>query len=313
MLSLRNLLSTAGMVSGKELITLYGANLDFQELTEMIENKEVSVHLEPLGGKNYRYPYYEPRTKNDGSEKMFELIRDRPWMNAKTIREVMEISQASFERWEAELIQEGRITRTKRGVAWLYSAGEIKAPVVSKVSIGAWYVFFEHMQDDFKPLSLQQMAKNYRCSREVITEGQRWLTEHGILVGETLGGYWAKSVEERKSWLLETFPNPPESFGPWEDWKIDDWTMTKGVDKIRSPTQPDELGELGRLILEILGKGKMSTAEIAQSIPGAETPGPLREEVRRKVLSMMDSGLLSRDWWPQVEDNPALFSRKNRV
>lgn len=304
MLSLRNLLSTAGLVSGKELITLYGANLDFQELTEMIGNKEVSVHIEPLGGKNYRYPYYEPRTKTDGSEKMFELIRDRPWMNAKTIREVMEISQASFERWEAELIQEGRITRTKKGVAWLYSAGEIKAPVVSKVSMGAWYLFFEHMQPDFKPLSLQQLAKNYRCSRELITEGHRWLTEQGILVGDRLDGYWAKGVEERKEWLLKTFPTPSEDFGAWEDWKIDEWTKEReGVLQSATPA----VDELDRLILEVIGNSKLTMTEIYGLIP--DQP---KLVVRDAVLKMAGESL-SREWWPRVEENPAKFFRKIRI
>lgn len=87
-------------------------------------------------------------------------------------------------------------------------------------------------------------------------------------------------------------------------------TKAEGVVQSKPLAQPDELGQL---ILEILGKGKMTTAEIAQLIPGAETPGPLREEVRLKVLSMMDSDLLNRDWWPRVEDNPARFSRKIRV
>lgn len=312
MIDLKRFLELKGLSSFDDLVKYCGEEC-FDQLDRMVENREVSVHTESMGEKKYRYPYYAVKVvgqRPSKSIKVLKLIEDNPGMNATSIKKTLKVSQSSFERWEKELLEGGQITRVKKGAAWLYYSAEAEVKVPTKVPMGAWYVFFEHMQLDFKPLSLQQLAKNHRCSREVITEGQRWLTEQGILVGDILEGYWAKSVEERKAWLLETFPNPPEYFGSWDDWKIEDWTVAKAVVQTKPLAQPDELGQL---ILEILGKGKMTTAEIAQSVPGAETPGPLREEVRLKVLSMMDSGLLNRDWWPRVEDNPALFSRKIRV
>jgi len=319
MLSLRNLLSTAGLVSGKELITLYGAELDFEELTSMIQNKEVSVHTEPMGGKNYRYPYYEPRIKEDGAEKLFEAIRNRPWMNAKTIRETLEISQASFERWEAELLQEGRITRTKKGVAWLYTVNDTKVEKPEKhekVPKGAWYIWSEYSQPRSGGKSLQQLAKDSGCSREVITEGYKWMVDQGILVGEELVGFKAMSVAERKAWLNKTFPKF-DNKEPWEEDHLDYCCSDERMlgSTAASLTQPTD--ELEQLILETMeDQPSWTLKSLMAKIPpkfryGQENNGIINP-VAKKLIQLSKDGVINRDW-DGSDETPAIYSLKNRV
>lgn len=311
-----------GLITFKDLLT-YCKPEAAAELFEMVENKEVSAHTEPMGKINYRYPYYSVKVKAPETSKssmLLGLIDGSPGLNAVTIRETLGIGQSSFERWEEELLENGRITRVKSGKSWLYYCSEAeKTNSQNMNTLKTWLLYRKGCQG----LSIQKVAEKVGISREGVTGARRWLEEQGILVGDEIVGYWAMTKEERQVWLrksfgrtvVEQYIKERETHESYDEF-LDSYLFTpngrrkEGVVQTKPLAQPDELGQL---ILEILGKGKMTTAEIAQLIPGAETPGPLREEVRLKVLSMMDSDLLNRDWWPQVEDNPARFSRKIRV
>lgn len=213
MITLRRYLDKVGLISGVDLLKIYNKAEDEIELEKMIVNSEVSVHVEALGLKWYRYPFYEPKVK--GPNKIIELVTLRPWLNAKTIRETLKISQTSFERQEAELMQNGSLTRTKRGTAWLYSAGavepvEVVEPVGSidrKVLGDAWLDLFMNPGE-----SVQSRAKENNMSRDSMSKVITWMTDNGMLKDDQL--IWPDDVDEREVWLKKNFPQ----FGDDLDW-----------------------------------------------------------------------------------------------
>lgn len=219
MIPLKKYLEIVGLVSGKELMAIYKNVEHVEELEKLVKGLEVSVHTEGYGGKNYRYPFYEPKTKG-GPAPMMELIKNRPFLNAKTIREILKISQASFERMEAELMGSGQLQRTKKGVAWLYSATgveETAEPEVAEetpestrearfsVFVTHWFAFHGEPGERAEKLeaisSVQALAENCEISRDSTKKALEWLKAEGILVKGSLQGFWDMNLEDRKKWF----------------------------------------------------------------------------------------------------------------
>ncbi len=128
-------LELVGRASGAELHTLFGID---EELYRLIGEKEVSVHVDPFGAKFYRFPYYhtkrEEKDEDSQVKKLHKLqherdrivryIRDHPGLNGGELIKKLRISSITFQRKIEELLDEGRVTRRRDGVSWIYNVKE---------------------------------------------------------------------------------------------------------------------------------------------------------------------------------------------
>lgn len=206
MISLREYLKFAGLVSAEKLHLVFGQGMDWEEFGGMIEDREVSVHIEAFGLKQYRYPFHEPRDKresNDGPSLILKLVKKTPGVNAKFIRGALKISQTSFEKWEADLLRDGSLVREKKGQAWLYSMnpeGPEFKPTTSDERM-LWNVFVECQCH----ASVREAAESCKISRDSVIKYKKELVQKGLM-DESGEVNFPKSPVERRKFLEEHFP-----------------------------------------------------------------------------------------------------------
>lgn len=209
MIALKEFLELSGLVTLKELIDFYGPEFDSTEFNRMITDREVSVHTEAMGRKNYRYPFYDPFKLRSGEkgDKIMDLVVANPGINASTIRSTLKISQGKFERWETEKLAAELIVKIKKGRAWVYSIAEAKeSSVESSVECGspeAYDLYTYYVRDGYGyDASINELAKDMGRSREIVKKSRDWLIGNGLL---TVNGVNFPK-ENTKEFLLKFFP-----------------------------------------------------------------------------------------------------------
>jgi len=310
MIVLSTYLRLKGLVTIEEVIDRCGEE-SIEELDELIENKFVSVHTEPMGGKKYRFPYYSS-WKIEGEKKpdmkvdsILGIIEENPGVNATTIRKKLVIAQRTFEKREQELLDSGKITRLKKGVSWCYYLHGEDLPeaddVEDRETVSLAYSLFLDYLDGFV-VSMQQMAKERECSREHVTKLRDWLIAQGILVDGKV--VWPDTLEERKVWLTK-------HFGSVLDEKGVNYQASKGlksaeqpkpvVEQLPLPTwTPEELTDLDREIL----KHVREVEDTRESIIKAS--GHTLKEVAKALRSLVGVGYVVKI---DVEDGDNLYRR----
>lgn len=313
MIPLRTLLRVKGLVCADDLFNRCSPEA-LEELEIMVEEKEVSVHTEALGEKKYRYPAYQAKVVGDKpnkSNKVLEFIQANPGMNGSTLRKSLKISQSAFERMEGELLQDGKITRKKSGVSWIYSAGGVDAPAVENRPSGLYDVWFVYTGG--LDLSIQRLAEEAMVSRESAAKCREWMIGHGMLEGHQLVGFWEKTVAERRKWLKEIFPEATElnlrSIPEMEvpaSWKP---VEAGGVLQSTTPAQPDEsvpygpapdYSKTGKQVLTALGQGTLTVEELLAELPGFD-----RQTLKAKLQRLVKGEQVGYD----ESEDPTVFFR----
>lgn len=313
MIDLKKFFELKGLASFDDLVKYCGEEC-FDQLDQMMRNKEVSIHTEAMGEKKYRYPYYAIKVAGQRpgkSIKILKLIEDNPGMNAVSIRKALKISQSSFERWEGELLESGQITRVKKGVSWIYSATGVEPVAFEEAPRGLYEVWFAYTEG--KDYSIQKLAEDAGVSRESAAKCREWLIDHSMVDGYQLAGFWEKTEAERRKWLKETFPeateihlrNIPRMKAP-DSWKP---VRPVGVVQSTSPAQPDELG---RLILETMeDQPKWTLKELNLRVASPLWYGVERDSTvnlgAKKLIQLAQEGVIDREW-DGDDETPALYS-----
>lgn len=198
-----------GLVSGKDLTDYFGEKLDVVEFKRMLNDCEISEHREPLGRKMYRYPYLDVESKAEGPQRVLDVVIGKPGINAKSIREILRISQRTFEKWEDELLERKQLVRVKEGTSWTYFSelGEEKSE--SQVPEEAFGLFLAFVEGELNlDSSIQSMAKEIETSRISARNARNWLVDKGLVTPS--GHTFPKTVEERKEYLKRHFPKITE-------------------------------------------------------------------------------------------------------
>lgn len=128
MITLKRFMTLKGRFSFDDLAGYFKEELDsrVEELFELIEEKEVSVHTDGLGNCWHRYPYFTTKGEErmergeDKLDALLEYIRKHPMSNGQEIKKGLNLSQEAFDTRKERLLGQGAIVQSKEGRAILY-------------------------------------------------------------------------------------------------------------------------------------------------------------------------------------------------
>lgn len=258
-------LKIMGMATGMEIVEKVG--FVAEELEDLVMRRVVSRHAAGLGQWNYRYPFYEVRSKG-GPNQMLELVRMRPWQNATTIRETLGVSQKVFERWEAELLTEGSLERVKKGTAWLYSVSGVEPESKPDLpSSDELHLFVDIADGTFE--SVQQIARLWDCSREVVSKTLASLIKRGLVKDGKVVGY-PSDEKEQEAFLRLHFKGETVR----TETVRTEIPPSKNSNGYPQPMKPwADMEELSQAILEEVGEEGMPFRELRRRLSKSTGPG----------------------------------------